>query len=122
MDRRPLVENHLLRLLLDLGEVREPFRHEFEAHGVIVSVQVTPEQSLPTADSKRALTPCEADILDLLGRPGSPPLTWRPIQQALEAEGKLYAESTIRKALARLVGAGLLTNRRNHVGYRRTPS
>lgn len=63
-------------------------------------------------------TPCERDLLDLLARAPMPLTTQRVLAQ-LETAGKLHGESTVRHALARLVGAGKITNsRRPPRGYR----
>ena len=127
MTRTPeqlLIEAHLLRLLLELGEVRQPLRHHFEADGLRLCLHIDLDPDATGSHSLIDPSPrnqYERDILALLAEVGCP-MTWLTIKERLEARRQIHGESTIRQGLGRLVNVGVLSNKRNRVGYRLTPA
>jgi hypothetical protein len=82
-------------------------------------VQVWPADCRPPANVAPAggrLTPCEADALAVV-RAAHRKLTKPEIELRLEALGQAHGDSTLLRALARLVRDGLLTNAHDRRGY-----
>jgi hypothetical protein len=117
---RLAIENRLLQLLSCLGGLPpEGLRVETTFAGRKVCLHVAPAgqaAAAVTEGSKIRRTPCMKDIVQTL-REAPGPLTRPRLLEAMESANREWGHSTIARALADLVAAGVLANDGHHKGY-----
>lgn len=116
---RRRVEAHAHALLADLLRIELDGYPAMEVMAlstgrVRVEIRVRPDDELrlqSEAEAARWLSPCEADMLDIV-EASVVPITRPRIFDELARRGILHGESTVAHALADLVKMGLLINQR----------
>ncbi|QEL18847.1 hypothetical protein [Limnoglobus roseus] len=102
-----------VRLVLANGNVLR-LRLAATAHpGVVTAVTGAPAEGRP---EPFCATECSRDLLGVL-RASDGPLVLSAILARLESRNQLHGESTVKRALAAMVRAGVLANPGHRVGY-----
>jgi hypothetical protein len=113
---RRLATSDLLPVLDALADAAKELHISIKRGGVTVTLDVAGTAATSPGDLPDALSPCEADIITTISNAGQR-LTAEGIKRGLQDAGKLHGDSTVTKALARLVQKKkCLTNRSDSYG------
>lgn len=116
-----ILEGTAYSILSEWYGVREPIKVTVSGCQCEVTVIVRP-LGIPIVGSigEAPMTECERDVIDTLKDAGRS-LTTSKIIDAMIKAGKLHGESTVVKALARMVKLGALQNKGRRSGYSLPP-